>query len=188
MAEEALAFEARRRLMGLLERHPGVHLRELERLSALPLSTLRYHLEYLQRHGLVDAEQDRQFVRYFARRDLEPAERQTIAALRQAALRRVLMALLEAGGEASYGQLRASLAMPASTLSLHLGELLRRGLVARTQAGRASRYTVVHGERVIRLLLTYRSSFLDAFVDHLLAALYPEDLPRGGEPPSPEDG
>lgn len=171
--EEVLEYETRKRVFDLVRASPGLHLREIERRSGLPLSTLRHHLSYLERHGLVEPERDRNFQRYFAS-DLAEADRPVIAALRQVALRRVLLYLLSRAGGAPYQDLLGDLALPASTLAVHLAELARRGLIERRSLGRESRYEVVDAERIVRALHVYRPSFLDALVDHLLDAAYQE--------------
>lgn len=173
--EEVLHFEARRRLHQLVAKEPGLHLRELERRSGMPLGTLRHHLRYLEEHRLVDAVEDRNVVRWFASDLVEPADRRRLGALRQESLRRVLLYLLARGGQAPYRDLLADLGAPASTLAVYLAELSRRGLVERISLGRESRYDVREPERVTRLLYLYRESFVDALVDHLLDAVYRDE-------------
>lgn len=173
--EEVLEYEVRRRLYDLVRREPGLHLRELERRSGLALGTLRHHLRYLQEHRLVDAVDDKNVVRYFASDDAEPADRRVVGALRQEALRRVVLFLLHEGGAADHKTLLAALGAPPSTIATYLAELTRRGVVDRRSLGRESRYEMREPERVIRLLHTYRASFLDALVDHLLDVVYQDE-------------
>lgn len=173
--EEVLEYETRRRVFELIRDEPGLHLRELERRSQVPLSTLRHHLRFLGEHGLVDAEDDRNVTRYFARTFVEPGDRRALGALRQEALRRVLLHILAQGGQAAYKQLGADLDLPPSTLAAYLSELVRRGLLVRRSLGRTSRYDVVDPERVIRLLFAYRATFFDRLVDHLLDVVYQDE-------------
>lgn len=173
--EEVLEYEARRRLYALVRDEPGLHMRELERRSGMPLSTLRHHLRFLEEHRLVDAVADKNLTRYFATTLVERADRAALAALRQESLRRVLLRLLASGGQARYEELRESLGVPASTLAVYLQQLTRAGIVERRSLGRSSRYDVSDPERVIRLLHTYRASFLDALVDHLIDVVYQDE-------------
>lgn len=173
--EEVLEYEARRRLYTLIRDEPGLHMRELERRSGMPLSTLRHHLRFLGDHRLVDAVEDKNLSRYFATTLVERADRATLAALRQEALRRVVLHLLAKGGQARYESLREELRLPASTLAVYLQQLTRAGILARRSLGRESRYDVLDPERVLRLLHTYRASFLDALVDHLLDVVYQDE-------------
>lgn len=173
--EEVLEYETRRRVYDLIRSEPGLHLRELERRSGVPLSTLRHHLRYLETHKLLDPEADRNHVRFFARDDVEPVDRRVLGALRQEALRRVVLYLLGEGGAAPYREIHDALLIPASSLAVYLSELTRRGVLDRRPVGRESRYEVIDPERIIRLLHTYQHSFLDALVDHLLDAVYRDE-------------
>lgn len=173
--EEVLEYETRRRVFDLIRSEPGLHLRELERRSGVPLSTLRHHLRYLETHKLLDTETDRNQVRFFARDDVEPVDRRALGALRQEALRRVVLYLLGEGGSASYRQVHDALVIPTSSLAVYLAELTRRGVLERRPVGRESRYEVIDTERIIRLLHTYRHSFLDVIVDHLLDTVYRDE-------------
>lgn len=173
--EEVLEYETRRKLYQLIERQPGLHLREIERRSGMALGTLRHHLRFLQEHRLVDASEDRNVIRYFATVIAEPADRRALAALRQEALRRVLLFVLAQGGAASYQDIAESSGAPPSTLAVYLSQLVERGLLARRSVGRASRYEATDPERTIRLLHRYRASFLDAWVDHLLDVVYQDE-------------
>lgn len=173
--EDVLEYERRRALYVLIQREPGLHMRELERRSELPLSTLRHHLRYLEVHKLIDLVEDRNVVRYFASADMELEDKRALAALRQRSLRNVLLFLLRSDEPTAYKTLLIDLGVPPSTLAVYLSELSRRGLVERRMAGRESRYAVVDRERVIRLLHTYRASLLDSLVDHLLDAVYKDE-------------
>ena len=173
--EEVLEYETRRRLYQLIESEPGLHMRELERRTGIPLGTLRHHLRYLEEHGLVDLVEDKNVTRYFASVLPEEADRRALAALRQEALRRVLLYVLTRGGSASYQDIQAHLGAPPSTLAVYLSQLVDRGLLARRSVGRESRYEAVDAERTIRLLHRYRASFLDALVDHLLDVVYQDE-------------
>ena len=167
--DEVLDYERRRELFHLIERSPGLHLRELERRSGFALGTLRHHLRYLIAHGLVDTEPDGAVLRHFAHEFDLDADRRALGALRQIALRRVLVYLLSTpDGASSYADLVAELRVPTSTLALYLQQLTSRGLIERRSHGRTSSYHLIAPERIIRLLHSYRSSFIDGIVDHLL--------------------
>lgn len=173
--EDVLEYEKRRHLYALVRDEPGLHLRELERRSGLPLGTLRHHLEYLMAHRLVESAEDRNVTRFFVT-DLDgPTDRRLLGALRQESLRRVLLHMLREEGPIAHRALQEGLGLPPSTLAAYLAQLTRRGILQRRVAGRESRYEVVDRERIIRLLHTFRASFLDEMVDHLLDLVYQDE-------------
>lgn len=173
--EDVLEYEKRRALYALVRDEPGLHLRELERRSGLPLGTLRHHLRYLEEHRLVDAVDDRNVVRYFVADLDEEQDRRALAALRQEALRRVLLAFLAREDAFPHRELLDAVGAPASTLAVYLRQLVDRGLLVRRSVGRESRYELAGRERIVRLLHTYRESFLDRMVDHLLDIVYQDE-------------
>jgi predicted transcriptional regulator len=173
--EEVLDYETRRRIYRLIEDEPGLHLRELERRSGIPLSTLRHHMRYLEEHHLVETFDDQNATRHFATTSVEPEDRRVLAALRQGSLRRVLLYILGRGGSANYQEILLSIGAPSSTLAVYLAQLTRRGLLAKRSLGRESRYETLEPERTIRLLHRYRASFVDDLVDHLLDVVYQDE-------------
>lgn len=176
--DEILEYETRRRVYHLIEDEPGLHLREIERRSGIPLSTLRHHLRYLQEHRLVDASEDRNVTRFFATVLPEVADRRTLAALRQESLRRVVLFVLSQGGSATYQEIQSHVEAPPSTLAVYLAQLVSKRLLERRSLGRTSRYEAIDPERTIRLLHRYRASFVDALVDHLLDVVYQDEPAR----------
>ena len=175
--EEVLEYETRRRLYHLIDDEPGLHMRELERRSGIPLSTLRHHLRYLHEHKLIDVVEDKNVSRYFARELAEPADRRALSALRQEALRRVILLVLSRGGSATYQEIQREIGAPASTLAVYLAQLVDKQILDRRSVGRESRYEIIGAERTIRLLHRYRASFLDELVDHLLDVVYQDEPP-----------
>ena len=173
--EEVLEYETRRRIYRLIEDEPGLHLRELERRSGVALSTLRHHLRYLRKHGLVEVVEDKNVRRYFATNLAEPLDRRALAVLRQESLRRVVLYVLARGGSADYQDIMRKLQIPPSTLAVYLSQLTQKGVLARRSIGRESRYDALDSERTIRLLHRYRASFLDTLVDHLLDVVYQDE-------------
>jgi predicted transcriptional regulator len=74
---------------------PGSHLRALQRISGLPLGTLRYHLRLLVDQCQVEMERDRRFRRFYPVA-MESEARRVWDALRQRQTRALVALLLEA--------------------------------------------------------------------------------------------
>ena len=161
-------LETRKRVYEIVSQSPGVHLREIERLSSLPLGVVRYHLERLQREELIFAEEDRYFKRFFPKNRIPNVSTNTMAVLRQESLRRIMLQLLAEPGS-THQQLRNAMVLPASTLSTYLSILMKKNVVRRERRGRENLYYVVDEEAVMKVLLVYRPSFLDKLVDHAIA-------------------
>ena len=160
-------LETRKRVYDLVVLNPGVHLREIERLTNLPLGVVRYHLDRLQREDLIFSEEDRYFKRFFPKGRIPNVPTQYFAVLRQESLRAIVLFLLNSPGS-RHATLMAALSLPASTLSTYLSYLVRRGVVRREKSGKENLYFVQDEEAVVKVLLVYRPSFLDKLVDNAI--------------------
>ena len=160
-------LETRKKLYELVVLNPGVHLREIERLTNLPLGVVRYHLDRLQREDLIFVQEDRYFKRFFPKNRIPNVPVETFAALRQESLRRIVLHLLNNPGS-SHTTLMNALGMPPSTLSTYLAILLHKRIVRREKSGKENLYFVQDEESVVKVLTVYRPSFLDTLVDNAL--------------------
>ncbi|TLZ75806.1 MAG: winged helix-turn-helix transcriptional regulator [Methanobacteriota archaeon] len=126
MSESLLA--PRNRILYLLERHPGLHLRELPRRLDLSLNAVRYHLDVLAREDAVTAHRSGRFERWFPSRTFSPEDRATISALRVQGERAVLEQLLRQG-PCRFVELEAETRHSPATLVRYLNQLTTDDLV-----------------------------------------------------------
>jgi predicted transcriptional regulator len=166
MAIDPLELETRRRLFRHIDAYPGKHLRELQRDLAMGMGALEYHLHELEAAGLLAVRLEAQ-KRYFPN-PMAPADKQAIVFLRQLLPRRILL-ILSSDGPTRKAQLLAELGVAASTLNYHLRRLVQANLLEESRDGREAIYRVLDGERILRLLVTYRAGFFDKMVDGFLA-------------------
>jgi predicted transcriptional regulator len=161
-------LETRKRVYDLVVQNPGVHLREIERLTNLPLGVVRYHLDRLQREELIVPQEDRYFKRFFPKNRIPNVPLETFSVLRQESLRRLVLHLLNNPGS-THQSLKNSLDIPSSTLSTYLGILLRKNVIRRERRGKENIYEIVDEDAVVKVLMVYRPSFLDSLVDHAIS-------------------
>lgn len=160
-------LESRRRILQLIQDHPGLHFRELLSRSRLAQGTLQYHLHRMESEGLVAVSPDVGFTRYYAKDRLRVEDRAVVAALRREYGRRIL-ATLAAEGPLTTLALATKLGKANSTVSWHLARLAEAGLVERRREAQEVRYALVDRARVVQLYTLYRSSFMDRLVDRML--------------------
>jgi len=163
-------LKPRKTVYDAVVKNPGVHLREIERMTALPLGVVRYHLDRMQSEGLVFSKQDRHFRRFFSKSMLPPnIPTETFGVLRQDGPRTIVLHLLDNPGS-THGSMLGALDMPASTLSTYLGILLRKRIVRRERRDRKYLYFIRDEEGVAKVLMFYRSSFYDGLVDRAISS------------------
>jgi predicted transcriptional regulator len=166
-------------ILACVRRVPGIHLRSVERQTGLPLGQVLYHLDRLERMGLVVSLRDAGFRRYFVASEVPRGEKRVLMALRHTVPRHVLVALLERGPLA-HKDLQSIVGTAGSTLTFHLQRLREAGVLERAREDAATRYHVAQPEVAKRILIYHRESFQDAEVDRFARAELARLLGAGG--------
>lgn len=160
-----LDVASRRRIYDAIRAHPGKYLRELQRDLGIAMGALEHHLDALVDAGLVSVSQSAN-KRYFPT-EIDRRDKPVLAFLRQELPRRALLEILREG-TIPRARLLERLSVAPSTFNHHARHLVEAGLVRRVGSEREAAFEAVDPERIVRLLVTYRASFLDRWVDRLL--------------------
>jgi predicted transcriptional regulator len=167
MTDAELELENQRRVYAFVLENPGQHLRRISRDLGMQLGTLRYHLDQLERRGLVVSKDERNLRTYFAASKLSVRDQRMASLLQQKRFRDIIVTIMATPGATQAG-IGGRLGLRASTLSKYIMILEDRGIVFHDKDGRENRYRVTDEELVMRLLLTFKSSFWDPFIDNAL--------------------
>ncbi len=151
--EEGLELESRRRIFAYLEKRPGAHMRQMERDLAMATGVLTYHLEFMERRGLLRSEVQQNRRCFFPARAFRQDQRRALALLRQRVPRRMLLHLLEHPG-ATFSEMQLAVGVSPSTLSYHLKKLEGTGILNRGRKERESTFAVRDPQLVIDLLIS----------------------------------
>ena len=106
---------------------------------------------------------------YFTQGALDRHDRDYLYYLRQDMPRRIALEVADEPG-ISFQRLAERLPISPSTLSFHLKKLLRAAILVETPQGREKTYSCPQPERVRRLIVQYRSTFVDEVVDRFADA------------------
>ncbi len=164
--DEILENANRRRIYAVIEASPGIHLRELQRILEMPLTTLDYHLDYMIRRKVIFSERKENVKRFYAEM-FDAADKKMLTALRQQRIREIVLIVL-ANKKAKFKFLANYFKLPSSTLAYYLKYLVDKDILVREKVGYESLYTVKEQDRVVKVLIAYKSSFLDELVDRVL--------------------
>lgn len=186
---DPLELESRKRIYECVRNSPGIHFREIQRRTNLPIGVLEYNLNYLVHRSLLTVDKQESFSRYFPSGQVSPDKQRILSSLRQEIPRGVVLYLLRHPG-ATHGEVLGNFTISGGTLSYHVKKLVSRGVVKLDKVGRESRLTVVDPDKVADLLIVYRRTFLDKLVDDFVA-MYIENKGRVAPPDqsgqAPED-
>lgn len=162
--EDILELEARRRIYNYIKETPGAHLRDIKRALELPMGVLEHHLRYLEKHEIISAKKDRYYKRYYLTRTSH-SQKALLSVLRQKKPRDIVLFLILNPGS-RHKDVMERFGLGASTVSFYVKHLIQKGVVEKRKVGRTSEYRVMEVDEVVRVLITYRPSFLDKLVDH----------------------
>lgn len=150
---------ARKRVYDMVWGYPGLHMRQVARLLEYDPSLVEYHLNQLQKQGLITSFDLGGYRRFFPLASDAPPltheERRILGLLRQEMLFAVVMLLLERGS-AQNTELASLLGLSKATLTYHLKILVKAGIVRKTPRGEQRGFQLEDPERIRVLLRRYR--------------------------------
>lgn len=160
MAKDALGI--RKRLVQLVEKFPGLHLREIARQAEMSEALALYHLDQLEEAGVVESRTEEQFRRFFPAEapSVEEEDRDLMALLRQRVPLQIALYMLDVG-KATHGDITKELQLAKSTVSYHLDKLANADFVLQEEG----KFRLREPRRVERLLLRWEppQSLTDRF-------------------------
>ena len=162
---EALALGARNKIYRAISKSPGLHFRELQRRTKIATGSLQYHIDFLLKRHLINAEKNGKFVRYYSTRGPQLGEdKVTMGLLRQQSLRKIILFLLTKK-RANNEKIAAAVGLSPSTVSWHMVKLVQGNLVEKRRVGRKTFFYIKDADNISALLSSYKKSFLDEMVD-----------------------
>ena len=161
---EALDLENRKRIYDHISKYPGAYLREIQKELELEVGVLEYHLNYLENSGLLSSEMDGRLRRFYVSEEVAFVDRKLLGLMRQRIPRSIAIKIL-VDTKVSFDDLREEVSISKSTLSFHLRKMRSLGMLNEVREGRRTYYSMADEDEVARILITYKSSFLDDLVD-----------------------
>ena len=147
-----LAHPHREMLFNIIKENPGLHFRELQRLSGLATGVLQYHLSYLERKKLIKSVRDGKFLRYFTvfeSRFKEPVDREMLSLMRRPILSKIINYLRE-HNKATNKELAEFLGLKPPSICFHMKILTEKGIVGKKSEGRVTYYFLHAPEEILK--------------------------------------
>jgi DNA-binding transcriptional ArsR family regulator len=133
----------RRRLLSLIESHPGIHASELCREAGEPWGTVQYHLSLLHKGDLVTAIDSGRERRFFPS-ETDPAKARLLALLTQGR-RPEIAAYIRANPGARQVDVCDALGISRKTFRNSVLPMMKEGLVAEKRGLQSNRYFPLAG-------------------------------------------
>ncbi len=165
--KRVLELDMRRKIYEIVRKYAGCHFREIQRKSRLPLGSVRYHLDYLERNRLIKSQKEGNNLRYYPR-DFKPYNTSLMGLLRQEKIRQIILFIL-LNKNCNQEQVSTYVRLSPSTTSWHLKKLEEAKILNSVKSGRIKSYVLLINEReLVSILITYKESFLDELVDNAI--------------------
>ncbi len=165
-----LDIKIRRDIYSYIKANPGLHLRALQRTLKLSLGNLRYHLDYLVKQEILVVNFDGYRKTFFTAHEKFKWDRGVLALLRQRVPREIIIFLIEQPLKSSFSEIQTKIKISKSSLSFQLKKLVNNNIIKIERSKGRNYYFIPEEdkERIVKLLITYRSSFLDEAIDRVV--------------------
>jgi len=160
---EKIELETRQKIYNFIQKHPGVHEREISRRLNIPLSTIDYHLHFLSKRQLISPSQDGHYKKYYTTGKISVKEKKILGILRQKP-KRIIIIFLLLNPNSPHKKICRYLNLSASTTTFHLNKLVEFEIINKFPIGRETIYYIKNPEYISDLLITYKKSFVDDMV------------------------
>jgi len=165
--KKTLEVELRRKIYKVVNKYAGLHFREVERKSELATGSVKYHLDFLVKQGLIKFEKEGNNVRYFPR-SFKAENKKIMSFLRQKSVRAIVLFILM-HPKCNHEEIVSFVRLSPSTVSWHLKKLEESNMIGFVKKGRKTHYNIlVDRNEVMSLLITYQESFFDTVVDNIV--------------------
>jgi predicted transcriptional regulator len=132
----------RKRLYDFIKSFPGAYFNEIIKKTGFNRGTVRYHLEVLETHNVIECYKANGKTRYFQNSfSHEEKDKAIIAVLKNDMDRRIILEILN-GQYISNETLVEKMGISASTISWHIKHLREQGMVRAESEGRYTTYTI----------------------------------------------
>jgi len=187
--ENILELETRRKIYNFILKYPGVHVRETTRKISIPKTTLTYHLNYLEKRGLIIGKYDDVYHRFYITNTMGVTNKKILSFLRRETTRNILLVFLSYIG-VSRIELSRELEKSPKTIAFHLKRLLDADIIEPAPVGDGIVHRLKHSHVIKRprirneiiyrlknpkliydLFITYRKSLDEETTNKFMAVL-----------------
>jgi predicted transcriptional regulator len=169
MDDQLLELETRQSIYHLIERTPGLHMREIQRRLNLEVALVDYHLYIMEKAEIVTSQKEGGYKRYYvspSKSGLDSNQRRILGVLRQRIPLQITLYLLKEK-QATHTKISKGLDIKPSKLSFHVKKMRKLGILRKLHPGEGKGFILQDEALVLRLLLRYKppQDMLDEFSD-----------------------
>ena len=128
MENTILEFKRRREIYEFISQNSGLHMRDISRKLNVPFTSLKYHLNYLEKKGFIISRDDGKYSRYFISLEIGEKEKRILNCLRKRTTLHIILWFFIAV-QCSQKDISRFLEKHPTTISFHLRKMIQAGII-----------------------------------------------------------
>ncbi len=156
----------RDKIIGVLEKNPGLHFRALQRETNLAVGQLEYHLYQLEKLGNISSRRDGRFKRYFISDNSTLLDKKISYYLRNKKAREIIIRLLRKSPENSE-ELRIKLKMKRDEMEQLINNMIDDMIIV----NEGKQLSIAAPTQVKKAIRSVKASFLSELAESLIDLL-----------------
>jgi DNA-binding MarR family transcriptional regulator len=128
MENTILEYKRRREIYKFISQNSGLHMRDISRKLNVPFTSLKYHLNYLEKKGLIISRYDGKYSRYFISLEIGEKEKRILNCLRKRTTLHIILWFFIAV-QCSQKDISRFLEKHPTTISFHLRKMIQAGII-----------------------------------------------------------
>ncbi|MCX6663401.1 MAG: winged helix-turn-helix transcriptional regulator [Euryarchaeota archaeon] len=128
MENTILEFKRRREIYEFISQNSGLHMRDISRKLNVPFTSLKYHLNYLEKKGFIISRDDGKYSRYFISLEIGEKEKRILNCLRKKTTLHIILWFFIAV-QCSQKDISRFLEKHPTTISFHLRKMIQTGII-----------------------------------------------------------
>jgi predicted transcriptional regulator len=153
---EESSKETRDRIFNLIAQNPGLHLSKIAELLKMSKPLAEYHLQRMEKEEKITVLKETGYNRYYIySEEIEPKDKKIFSLLRKDIPLKIVLFLAN-HKNARHKEILKFLNIAPSTLSYHLDNLIKQGIVCVQRYGDEKGYTLKNEKELLAFVLKYR--------------------------------
>lgn len=161
---------AREKLLRIISENPGIHFREIQRISGMAVGQTEYHLYQLERSDKVVIREDGKNRRYFLTDQGSQNEKKIVLCLRNEYSAAVIHDLVKRN-EVPLRQWEKGRKSKRENVMKAIKGMENDGIIARKIKEEETFFYLIDRESIMKVLKKYRKSFIQTLEENLLSLL-----------------
>jgi DNA-binding MarR family transcriptional regulator len=128
MENSILEFKRRREIYEYVNHNSGLHMRDISRKLNIPFTSLKYHLNYLEKKGFIISRDDGKYKRYFISLEVGEKEKMILNCLRRRTTLHIILWFFIAM-QCSQKDISRYLEKHPATISFHLRKMIQANII-----------------------------------------------------------